>query len=71
MRIKMLYTMRDPEFDNRIVWNENDIFEVDDDLDDIYLLKEVDGMPYGVDKHCNGQMFIEIDKNDEPVMYIN
>ena len=65
MKIKMLYTMRDGEFDNRIVWNENDVFDVDDTNDDYYVLKEIDGMPYGVDKHCNGQMFIEVDDNGE------
>lgn len=71
MKIKMLYTMRDPEFDNRVVWQDGEIFEVDDLYDDMYLLREVDGIPYGVDKHCNGQMFIEVNDNDKPVLYIN
>lgn len=59
MKIKMLSTMIDEEFDIE-VWHEGDEYTVTDQCDDYYIIKEIMGQPYGVNKDCCGQMFVEV-----------
>lgn len=57
MKIKMLSTQVDEEF-NSVIWNEGDIYEVkDDDCCDYYIVKVINDIPYGVSKYSNGQNF--------------